>query len=455
MSVTDHPTSAHQGTGGPPPSPSGTPEEIVARFNADPFGNLLELEQAHGTLFQLPLGNLGNEGLEHIPANGQWAFLTRPHQVKAMYEAPEAVASGAQANKLFFGTDESSVGYIDGASHRCRRGRLHPAFGGSQDYSPLVLGTLDRVIGEWPRDTPFPLYDELQNLTSQVITDVVCGNMSPGEQDELRAMLLRTENAKYTRAEIIDADASLRAFIARRIDGYIERADRRGKDDFLTTLLRLGQDKDEELTHDTVRDEVFSLLYTGFSTTANTLSWAFLRLLDDDRVRELLTAELREIHQDGREITRDSLAESPYLEAVLKEVLRLHPVTPLNGVRLLKQDLELDGYVIPAGTILVHCAYLLQRSPEVWKDPLEFRPERFLGESHEAYAWGAFGGGSRMCVGRGFSLGEMKAILTRVLTAHTLERPEGLAALPPSQMQGFFMAPDDHAVVVLRGEGSR
>ncbi|MDQ3404494.1 MAG: cytochrome P450 [Actinomycetota bacterium] len=426
----------------PPPGPS-TADDPIAKFNGDPYGYLDALQEKYGTIFSLPLGNVGEVDLPHIDANGAWVFLARPHQIKVMYEAGDETITGAAANKIFFGTDEASVAYIEGKAHRYRRQQLHPTFGGSRDYADLVLSELAEHAESWPKGTPFPLFDALQKLTSAVITEVVCGNMAQDDREFIRTTLLKTENAKYSREEILGADADIRALVAKRIPDY--RATPAAEPDTLATLVKLADDGDESLTDDVLRDEVFSLLYTGFSTTANTLSWVFIRILDDSRVQSLLRKEIADNIGDTA-ITRDSVNNLPYLEAVLKETLRLHPVTALNGVRLLKRDIELDGYHIAAGSILVHCAYLLQRSTDVFDEPTEFRPERFMADAVDRYSWGAFGGGSRMCVGRGFSLNEMKLIVTKLLACYSMSRDGGV---PGSQLQGFFMAPADGARLTI------
>lgn len=429
----------------PPGPPDGSAEQ-VARFNDDAFGYLELLAEKYGTMFTLHLGNVGGAELPHIPATGAWVFLTRPHQIRAMYEADDDTASGAWANKVFFGTDEASVAYLDGPAHRLRRKQLHPTFNGNRDYSRLVLDVLDRCMARWPRGRAFPLFDRLQEMTAQVITDVVCGALPPVDQARLCAMLPVTEHARYSKQEQIAADAAIRSFVHRRIEGYRSGARTGGRQDVLAELLALAQEGDTSLSDEVVRDEVFSLLYTGFSTTANTLSWVLVHVLGDERLRRELIGEIRDVLGD-RPLTRQTANELVLLDATIKETLRLHPVTPLNGVRMLKRPMEIDGYQLPAGTILVHCAYLLQRSPEVYPEPDRFSPERFLGTTLDPYVWAAFGGGHRICVGRGFSMNEMKLVLARLLAQDRLERTGGI---PQARLQGFFMAPDDGAMVVLR-----
>src|SRR5690606_27354634 len=127
-------------------------------------------------------GTLGNDPIPGIESNGKWVFLCRPRQIKTMYEAEGKEVSGALANKVFFGTNEASVGYIEGAAHKKRRSQLHPVFNGSRDYAALLHQVADRCIAGWPRNEPFSMFLALQKLTSQTIVELVCGNMEPEER---------------------------------------------------------------------------------------------------------------------------------------------------------------------------------------------------------------------------------------------------------------------------------
>lgn len=431
-----------------PPVPAETPEEQRANFHADPFGYVEKQAAEHGTIFAIDLGLLGNEDIVEsgdFAVNGKWVFVSRPHQIRAMYSAVQTT-SGADANQVFFGTLEESVGYIDGKAHRRRRAQLHPAFSGGKDYIAIIQQAVDRHFALWPRDKAFPVYEELQKLTTEVIVEVVCGNFSAADKATLCELMPRTENAKYTVDEVIAADKEIRAFVEERIPGHLAKSDELGVDDVFASLLRHAAEGDELLTDIVVRDEVFSLLYTGFSTTANTLSWVFAEITRRPEVLAKLRAEVGDRFRQ-RPLSRDEFGNLDYLDAVISETLRLHPVSALNGVRLLKEPLRIDDYVVPAGSILVHCAYLSQRSSEVYDQPEEFRPERFIDTKVDPYVFGAFGGGQRTCVGRGYARAEMKMILAMAVAGLNWEQNE--SPVPAAKQQGIFMGPEDHAVITI------
>ncbi|ASU80283.1 cytochrome P450 [Actinopolyspora erythraea] len=432
-------------TTGPPPGPTLPTEQQSELFQRDPFGYVRRMRAEYGTIFTLDLGALGNDDLTDVDNNGKWVFLSRPHQLRTMYGVDESVASGAAANQVFFGTDEASVGYIDGRPHRRRRGQIIPALTSRRDYVGLVAEVVDRCVAEWPRGEEIALFPRLQRITSEIIVEIVCGNFREDDRRELAALLPGTESAELGPEGAAAAERAIKTFVAERLDGHLAKSDRAGDDDMLATLLRHAADGDESLTDEVVRDEVFSLLYTGFATTANTLSWVFAEVLAHPAVHEQLVGELDDRFRE-RPLRRDDFAELKYTEATILETLRLHPVSALNGVRMVNAELEIDGHTIQPGTILVHCAYLLQRSDEVFDQPETFLPRRFLNTRIDPYELGSFGGGSRTCVGRNYAKEEMRVILALVLSSVRMTRSSGV---PDAKQQGLFMAPADGARCVV------
>jgi cytochrome P450 len=143
-----------------------------------------------------------------------------------------------------------------------------------------------------------------------------------------------------------------------------------------------------------------------------------------------------------------SLADPlPYLDATIKEVLRLHPVTPLLG-RVLTAPVKIRDYEIPAGTYVVPNVFMAQRHPSFWSDPDAFQPERFLDKKVDPYAWLPFGGGARRCIGMAFALLEMRVVLATLLSELDLVphgKPAGLT------LRSLFFAPKGGTRVVVQG----
>jgi cytochrome P450 len=143
-----------------------------------------------------------------------------------------------------------------------------------------------------------------------------------------------------------------------------------------------------------LRDQLVALLAAGHDTSAASLSWAFERLARHSEVQ----ARLRE-------------GDPAYLEAVVKEVLRVRPALTI-APRLLLEPVEIGGRRIPAGVHAAACLWLSMRREDLWEDAAAFRPERWLGEGPpSAAAWIPFGGGVRRCAGAPFAEMEMREVL--------------------------------------------
>ena len=162
------------------------------------------------------------------------------------------------------------------------------------------------------------------------------------------------------------------------------------------------------MTDTELRDQLMTLLLAGHETTATALAWTFDLLL-----RHAATLQrLRDSLEDG---------EDDYLRATITESLRLRPVVPLAGRRLAK-ELVVDGLTLPAGTDVTPAIWLTHTRADVYPEPFAFRPERFLEEGPDTYAWIPFGGGVRRCLGASFAEFEMRIVLREVLTRCELHK---------------------------------
>jgi len=201
-----------------------------------------------------------------------------------------------------------------------------------------------------------------------------------------------------------ETDAVLFEQIAeRRADpGVAER------DDILSSLVAARFEDGEPMGDREIRDQLMTLLLAGHETTATALAWAFDLLFRSPESMQRLRAELADGH-DG------------YLDAVATETLRVRPVVPSVG-RLLTSEATLGGFDLPAGTAVMACIYLVHTREDVFPEPYEFRPERFLDGAPDTYSWIPFGGGTRRCLGAAFASFEMKVVL-RTILGRTVLRP--------------------------------
>jgi cytochrome P450 family 135 len=229
---------------------------------------------------------------------------------------------------------------------------------------------------------------------------------------------------RFERARLA-VDAILLAEIARR-RADPDLADR---DDVFSALL-LARDQDgEHLSDAEVRDELVTLLLAGHETTATGLAWTFDLLLHTPSAY----ARARE-------------REPEYLEAVVKEALRIRPVIPGIGRLVSAEPVELGGYKIPPGVEINPSIRVIHRRDELYPDAEEFRPERFLGDgAPDTYTWLPFGGGVRRCLGASFAQMEMRIVLEQVLSRCAL-----LAArteLDQAELRAITLVPRDGVLV--------
>jgi cytochrome P450 len=221
----------------------------------------------------------------------------------------------------------------------------------------------------------------------------------------------------FTRVRV-PVDEMLRAEIARR------RAapDLDEREDILSMLLAGSQMDDATLV-----DELITLLVAGHETTATALAWALERLARHPSAWERLRS-----------------GDEDYLDAVVKETLRLRPVVPIV-LRLLKAPMEIAGYELPAGVAVAPCILLMHTRADIYPEPLAFRPERFLEQPAGTYTWIPFGGGVRRCLGASFAIFEMKAVLRAVAA--------GIERLEPDRAAGERVT--RRAVTLVPARGAR
>jgi cytochrome P450 len=222
----------------------------------------------------------------------------------------------------------------------------------------------------------------------------------------------RLSGAPAFRRVMAPADALLFEEIRQRRDA----PDLEERDDVLSMLIQARDEHGQGMSDQELRDELMTLLVAGHETTATSLAWAIERLVRHPAVLERLRAEI-------------AAGDETYLDAVVKETLRLRPVLSIV-LRRLKEDMEIGGRMLPAGVTVAPSIYLVHRRPDIYPDPHAFRPERWLDQSAGTYTWFPFGGGTRRCLGASFALFELKAVLSAVLSRVTLRtsepRPERL-----------------------------
>lgn len=393
---------------------------------------------------------------------GREIEIVHPDLVRQVFTGDPDVMRAGEANDILRPLLGSrSVLLLDGKEHVRQRKLLLPPFHGERvaAWGRTMREVTERIVASWPRGKSFSLHPHMQRITLEVILRTVFG-VDEGSQlgdlrDSLTVILDRQSSplqAFFTMPamrrsflgltpwdgflrDLAHADTLIHRQIARRRE---ER--RRGeppRNDVLSMLLEARDEEGQPMTDGEIRDELVTLLVAGHETTATMLCWTFDFVLGDARVEARVRREIAASDAEG---------PLPYLEAVIKEVLRLRPVVPAVGRRLSK-PVKLGRWEIPAGELLVPVSFLTHRSASVYPEPEAFRPERFLDAKPDPYAWYPFGGGGRRCLGMTFSLYEMRIVLSTVLAR--LQMRKRHAAPAEVTLRGFTLVPRGGTEVIV------
>jgi cytochrome P450 family 135 len=426
-----------------PPEPRDSPLRQTLRWGLRPLAFMQECREQIGYSFSVKF--LGFER--------PMVMITDPAAIKALYSERE---NGLPPGRNIFLEPilgARSILLLEGADHLARRRLMLPPFHGERmrSYEAVVDEIVAAEIDSWPLDTEFPIHARMQAITLEVILRVVFGVSSGPRLERLRAVLANvlaetssplrqifalatqrfTRRGAWERFEVSlgEVDELLFAEIAE----HRAKPDLGQRQDILSMLMVAEFEDGTRMSDKELRDQLMTLLLAGHETTATALAWTF----------DLL---LRHPDQLGR--LRDSLdaGEEDYLRATIAESLRLRPVLPLAGRRL-TVDLEAGGLSLPAGTDVTPAIWLTHTRADLYPEPFSFRPERFLEQAPDTYAWIPYGGGIRRCLGASFAEFEMRIALREILSRCDLHK-----ASPEAEKTGrrnITFSPKDGTPVVV------
>jgi cytochrome P450 len=396
-----------------PPGPATPPAIQTANWLFRPIEFLDSCRRRHGDAFSL----------KFIGFETPMVMISDPESIRALYKGRENGLPPGRSLTLEPVMGPRSVLLLEGQEHLSRRKVMLPAFHGERmrAYESVITEVVRSEIDTWPLGSAFPIHPRMQAVTLEVILRAVFGVSDPGRLERLGGLL----------AEMLASLASprlqLRVLLARRfgrgdpladlrrrneaVDEMLrtEIGERRAdpeldrREDILSMLVAARFEDGEGMSDGEIRDQLITLLLAGHETTATALAWTFDLLLRNPHPLARLRAELDE---GGDE----------YMRAVISEALRLRPVVPLAGRRL-QSELRVDGHDLPAGTDVTPAIWLAHTRADLYPEPFEFRPERFLENPPETYAWIPFGGGVRRCLGAAFAEFEMRVVLREVLSS--------------------------------------
>lgn len=440
-----------------PPGPPFSAFKQTSRFLKNPFDLLEECRRDLSPIFKLELLGLG-----------RWVFVTQPELIKEVFKtAPDVLVSGEVNTKMLgfmLGLDATFC--LDGEEHAERRKRVLPMFNGKAILEKA--DAIGRLAGEqvdaWPEGAVFKMLPWSQKVALRVMVEICFGAGDDEEREEivehfhryvveglssplmmmpfLRLNLGRKSpwgKVLYLRDrtfEVVDKALDRR---------YADPARYAGRD--VASLLALAPGEDGELLpRQAVRDEIMNDIFAGHETTGTTLAWCLDLALAHPEVLAKLRAEIDAVV--GTEPVRaEHLRRLPYLRAFLEEAIRVRPISPVAGIRVVKEKYSIAGYELPAGTVVAHSNSIFAAREEVFENPERFDPDRFLGKSPAAYTWNPFGGGRRMCLGKGLAEVELAVVMATMLGRRDIELRQDKVE---RQRAGVFFAPSGGLLIETR-----
>ncbi len=417
-----------------PPGPRSPALVNTARFARAPLQVLRDWQARYGDVFTV-----------RMLVFGTGVYVADPGAIRELFTGDQSDLRAGEANSFMEPVlGRHSVIVLDGPEHLRQRKLLLAPFQGARvaSFRDVIREVAEREVASWRAGEQLVLRERMRAVTFEVICRAVFGVTQPERVERLRKSLAAVIDSSplFLIAPAARADlgplspggrfgARLRAANAvlyEEIERRRQEPDLEERSDVLSLLLQARDEQGQAMTDAELRDELVTMLGAGHETTATGLAFAFDLLLRNPRVLARLREELSAGHDDA------------YLDAVVKETLRLRPVIDA-AERTLTVPRTVAGWELPAGVKVYPGIALVHLREDLYPRAQEFRPERFLQDGAESYSWLPFGGGIRRCVGAALAQAEMAEVL-RVAVAAVELAPLG-DRLDPVVLRGVTLAP--------------
>jgi cytochrome P450 len=418
-----------------PPSTRQPLPVRIWRGVRDPLGFLQQLEAEFGDIVMLREGRFyaifSPEYIRHVLQENN-----RNYQKGPKYRAALAPLMG---NGLF-----TSEGQFWLRQRRLAQPAFHRR--NLESLTSPAESSVDELLRDWNgrarRNEPAALREELTELTVRItlrslfsadadahLPTLVPAIHAVNDQMHLASVFLPVHLPKWVstpgRRRFARAIATIDDFVYRVI---AERRRKPADAVDLVSLLLAARDENtgEHMDDRQLRDELVTMLNAGHDTVTDAITWTLVLLAQHPEHRARARQEVQGV-LNGRPPTAASMAEMPFLGRVFHESLRLYPPGWGFARTAIAED-RLDGFRIPAGSLVVMSPYVMHRSPRYWDHPRTFDPDRFLPERSESrpkFVYFPFGGGPRLCIGAGLASLEAPLIVASILQKIDFDLPAG------------------------------
>ena len=417
------------------PKPASWLQNI--QFKTDPFGYMDAIGKRYGDIFTIMLGS--------TPV----VIVSNPQGIKEIFTNAKEITAPGKFQRGASAIFESNNGLLqlDGLQHKHRRKLLMPPFHGERMrvHGLRICALTEKIMNQQVIGKPFLAFPLMQVITLHVILEALFGLHEGEHYKQIGQLLfsalsfLRSPMARilfsfpYLQQDLgrwspwgyyLRLQQQFDQLVYTKINERREQRDSSGTD-VLSNLVFSQDEMGEMLTNRDVRDLLPSFLIAGRNTEASAVTWGLYWIHKKPSVRERLLQELDSLGECPDPV---SIAGLPYLSAVCNEVLRINPIQIVTFPRMVESSIELMGYELSPGTILRGSIYLTHQREDLYPEPKEFKPERFLERQFSSHEFLPFGGGVRRCPGEAFGLFEMKLVLATILSRYQLaladKRPE-------------------------------
>lgn len=429
-----------------PPGPKAPALAQYLEYSTDPYGLFERCRVRYGDTFTL-----------RMPGQRALVFMCGPEDVDALI-AGNYDTFERSADDLCHFVGERALIFMHDQRHKEMRKLMFPVFKREQMrvHGAGMRRVVDETIAGMADGEQRLLQDDMRQLSLRLnlvalfgtdqgrmrefgehLTAYVAGMMSRSMYGAALLLsgrrihdLLRSRGEAVRRGRrgvsrwplqsIADHLGAIEAIMLEEIErcrGLSDEA-REARSDILAMLVGARFEDGTALSDRSLCDQLLTFVIAGQETAANALAWVLCSALQSAGTFERMRAEVEQVMGDGFDPER--IKELHFMGAVMNESLRLYPI-PMSVIRQLKQETRFGAHVLPAGTIVVPCTYLIQRDERVWSDPAEFRPDRFLSGKHSVYEFHPFGTSAWRCIGVHLAEYMMKVVLARIVRQMSFE----------------------------------
>ncbi|HFE45684.1 MAG TPA: cytochrome P450 [Nannocystis exedens] len=378
--------------------------------------------------------------------NGDVVVTASETNIKTIFTARPHVFGAFASETMRSLLGEGVILAMSGSAHLRERKLLLPPFHGARmrAYGEQIIGVAERLSASMMGSERFLALEVGREISREVILRAVFGVDDVHEVEETAVALSEYVDALHPL--LFFSQRTHRSFLGR---GPWARLQRRSTvvdhllyaqihrrralaakglkvgDDIMSMLLQARYEDGEQMRDRHLRDTLLTLLFAGHETTSVAIAWGLYHLYTHPNVLTRLREELAGLGDPSP----DEIAELPYLKAVCQETLRMHPVVP-DVVRMVREELELDGCTVPAGIGISIPTCVVHSDPKIYPEPDRFRPERFLEAKPGMWSWLPFGGGHRRCIGAAFAMYELALVLATIVRRYDVEVCESRPVVP-------------------------